>query len=160
MTSRPENEAVLAFLEMEQLPEWKETDSPWIVEGYSLHTHPDLCERVENINAAAAGGTEFRYLYGKPALIAANGVIVAFATGTHTFCVRLRREECMDELVAARNEKLSRFPVLRMKQLELDALTSGEWTRLDPWAIAYPSDEGVALLAEHVAKAERKARSS
>ena len=146
---------MLAYLETEQLPSWRESASPWIVEGYSLQTHPDLCERVEAINTALNGLTEFRYLFGRPVLIAANRVIVAFATGTHTFCVRLRREDCAVELVADLREPPSRFAVLRAKQLELDALTSAGWTRLDPWALEVPKDEGVARLAEQVEKAVR-----
>src|SRR5437764_12574806 len=72
---RRENEAVLAYLETEQLPSWRESDSPWIVDGYLLSTHPDVCERIETL-AAGAGG-----------------VIVAFGAGTHIFCLRLPREE-------------------------------------------------------------------
>jgi hypothetical protein len=129
-----ENEEVLAYLRTEQLESWKESTSPWIVEGYALTTHPDLCERVEQINAALGGVTEMRYLFGKPALLTQDGIIIAFATGTYVFCVRLRREDCAPELIGERREPLSRFPVLRRKQLELDALTAEKWTRLDPWA--------------------------
>lgn len=75
-----------------------------------------------------------KFLFGKPALLTRDGVIVAFATGTYVFCVRLRREERAPELIGERREPLSRFPVLRRKQLELDALAAGQWTRLDPWA--------------------------
>ena len=89
-----ENEAVLAYLYVEQLPSWRDSTSVWVVDGYSLSTHPDLCERVEEINAAAREPAQFRYLYGKPVLTAENGVIVAFANGTHTFCVRLPVGEC------------------------------------------------------------------
>ena len=89
----PENEAVFGYLYVEQLPSWRTSKSIWIVDGYSLATHPDLCERVQAINHAAGEPATFRYLYGKPALIAENGVIVAFANGTHTFCVRLPAED-------------------------------------------------------------------
>jgi hypothetical protein len=57
------------------LPSWRESSSPWIVDGYALSTHPDLCERVEAL-AEAAGGR------------------LAFDAGTHIFCLRLPREEC------------------------------------------------------------------
>ena len=80
----PENEAVLAYLEVEQLPSWRTSESPWIVEGYPLATHPDLCDRVAEVNTAAGEKATFRYLYGAAALIAENGVIVAFAAGTST----------------------------------------------------------------------------
>jgi hypothetical protein len=139
---RRENEAVLAYLETEQLPSWRESDSPWIVEGYLLTTHPDLCERIEAL-AATAGGT-FGYLYGKPVVVADGGVIVAFAAGTHIFCLRLPREEC-EPLVVTREDPPARHPLLRRKQLEREALTAGGWTRVDPWADGASSALAVAL---------------
>jgi hypothetical protein len=149
----PENRAVMTYLYVEQLPSWRTSKSIWIVDGYSLSTHPDLCERVEQINDAAGMPATFRYLYGKPALIAANGVIVVFANGTHTFCVRLPAAECDPELLAPPREVDSRFPALARKQRELDALTAIEWTRLDPYTVDVPRDEGLARLADHVARA-------
>jgi len=150
---RAENDAVLRYLWVEQLPSWRTSKSIWIVDGYSLATHPDLCERVERINDAAGTPATFRYLYGKPALIAANGVVVAFAKGTHTFCVRLPAGACDTDLLAPPREADSRFPALAQKQRELDALTAGEWTRLDPYSVNMPRDEGLARLADHVARA-------
>ena len=88
---RRENEAVLAYLETEQLPSWRESTSPWVVDGYALSTHPDLCERVEAL-AGAAGG-RFGYVYGRPAVATEDGVMVAFAAGTHIFCLRLPSDE-------------------------------------------------------------------
>jgi hypothetical protein len=136
---RPENEAVLAYLETEQLPSWRESDSPWIVDGYALSTHPDLCERVEAL-AATAGG-RFGYLFGRPVVVGDCDVIVAFAAGTHIFCIRLPRAEC-GSLVVTREDEPARYPLLRRKQLELEALVAGEWTRVDPWA-----DEASTALA-------------
>jgi hypothetical protein len=136
---RPENDAVLAYLEIEQLPSWRETDSPWIVEGYLLSTHPDLCERVEVLAATAGGGT-FGYLFGRPVVVAGDGVIVAFGAGTHIFFLRLPRQEC-GPIVATRADEPARQPLLRRKQLELEALVAGEWTRVDPW-----SDEAATAL--------------
>lgn len=149
----PENEAVFGYLYVEQLPSWRTSKSIWIVDGYSLATHPDLCERVQAINHAAGEPATFRYLYGKPALIAENGVIVAFANGTHTFCVRLPAEDCDAELFAPPREPDSRFRVIAQKQRELDALTAAGWTRLDPYTVNVPKDEGLARLADHVARA-------
>jgi len=136
----PENEAVLAYLETEQLPSWRESDSPWIVDGYSLSTHPDPCERVEAL-AASAGG-EFGWLYGRPVVVAERGTIVAFGAGTHIFCLRLPREEC-GPLVVTREDPPARHPLLRRKQLELEALVAGDWTRVDPW----PAGASDALAA-------------
>ena len=148
-----ENDAVLDYLYVEQLPGWKTSKSVWIVEGYSLSTHPDLCDRVKEINEAAGAPATFRYLYGKPALLAENGVVVAFANGTRTFCVRLQSRACDPELLAPPREVDSRFPVIARKQQELDALTAGGWTRLDPYTVAVPQEEGLARLADHVSRA-------
>ena len=160
-----EDEAVLAYLESEQLPSWRGSPSPWIVEGYSLTTHPDLCDRVTDVNAAAGNEAEFGYLYGKPVLVAQNGVIVTFANGTHTFCVRLPVAECGRELVVTAEDDAKRYGVssgsihalVRKKRLQLDALTQRDWTRLDPYAIAVPRAEGLARLAAHLERALERA---
>ena len=136
---RPENVAVLGYLETEQLPSWRASDSPWIVDGYALSTHPDLCERVETL-AAAAGGA-FGYLVGRPVVVGEGDVIVAFGAGTHIFCLRLPRAECA-AVAVTREDEPARHPLLRRKQLELKALVAGEWTRVDPWA-----DEAADALA-------------
>src|SRR5205085_5478134 len=110
VAARRENDAVLAYLFTEQLPSWRESASPWVVDGYALSTHPDLCERVEAL-AGAAGG-RFGWVYGRPAVATDDGVLVAFGAGTHIFCLRLSRQECGALVVP-----------------ELDALVAGEWTR-------------------------------
>jgi hypothetical protein len=104
------------------LPSWRESTSPWVVDGYALATHPELCERVAAL-AEAAGG-RFGYVYGRPVVVREDDVIVAFGAGTHIFCLRLPREECGPLAVP-----------------ELDALVSGEWTRVDPW----PAQTAAAL---------------
>src|ERR687883_574437 len=83
---RRENEAVLAYLETEQLPSWRESDSPWIVDGYALSTHPDLCERVKAL-AAMAGG-RFGYFSGGPVGGGAADFTGASAAGPHFFSPR------------------------------------------------------------------------
>jgi hypothetical protein len=155
----PENDAVLRYLWVEQLPGWRTSKSIWIVDGYSLATHPDLCDRVKEINEAADRPAVFRYFYGKPALVADNGVIVAFAQGTHIFCLRLPDDECDPELLAPPRDADSRFPVIAQKQHELDALTAGEWTRLDPYTVNVPREGGLSRLAAHVSRAVATAMS-
>ena len=55
------NEAVLRYLEVERVAP-PDTDGPWVIDGYSLATHPDLCDRVKTVNEAAGAPAEFRYL--------------------------------------------------------------------------------------------------
>src|ERR1700693_587661 len=88
----PRNEAVLRYLEVERVAP-PGTKTVWVIDGYSLATHPDLCERVDEVNTAAGNAAELRALSGKPALVTADDVIVAFGGGTYVFAVRLPRNE-------------------------------------------------------------------
>ena len=45
----PRNEAVLRYLEVERVAP-PDTNSAWVVDGYSLSTHPKLCDRVKELN--------------------------------------------------------------------------------------------------------------
>jgi hypothetical protein len=69
--------------------------------------------------AEAAGG-RFGYVYGRPVVATADGIIVAFGAGTHIFCLRLPREEC-----------------------DLEAPVGCDWTRVDLW----PAETAAALAA-------------
>jgi hypothetical protein len=152
----PRNEAVLAYLEVEPVASL-DTNTAWVIGGYSLSTHPDLCDLVKEVNEAAGQPAQFRYLYGKPALVADNGVIVAFGGGTYVFCVRLPQVEVDPRLVGERKEKLAEHPLLREKQLQLEALVEGDWTRIDPWTVEVPKDEGLQQLATHLQRAVENA---
>ena len=81
--------------------------------------------------AGLAGG-RFGWVYGRPAVATAAGVLVAFGAGTHIFCLRLPRVEA-GPLAVTRADPPAKQPLLRRKQLELEALVAGEWTRVEPW---------------------------
>jgi hypothetical protein len=66
--------------------------------------------------AEAAGG-RFGWVYGRPAVATDDGVLVAFAAGTHIFCLRLPREKCGSLAVS-----------------EPAPFVADDWTRVDPWA--------------------------
>ena len=146
------NEDVLAYLETERVAS-PETNTAWVIDGYSLSTHPDLCERLREINEAAGEPATFEYRYGKPVLVASSGAIVAFGGGTYVFCVRLPRDAVEPSLVGERKEKLSDHALLREKQLQLEALVEGDWTRVDPWATELPRADALAQLADLVKRA-------
>jgi len=133
---------VLAYLQTERVAE-PETNGPWVKDGYSLATHPDLCERVEQLNEAAGSLAELKYLYGKPALITGDGVIVAFGGGTYVLAVRLPADEIGEALHGKIQDNRER----------LGALTSSGWTLVDPWAIALPKDERLDALAAVIRRA-------
>jgi hypothetical protein len=155
----PENDAVLGYLVSERMAS-PDTNTAWVIDGYSLSTHPDLCDRVKQINDAAGRPAGFRWIYGRPTLFAKNGVIVAFATGTYVFCLRLPRSEVDARLVGERKEDLSAHELLRRKQEELDALVSGDWTRVDPWTVDVPKAEGLRLLSSLLMHAVERVTSS
>lgn len=136
------NEAVLTYLEVERVAP-PDTNGPWVIDGYSLSTHPDLCDRVEEINAAAGEPAELRYLFGKPALVAANGVIVAFGGGTYVFAVRLPRSQVDPPLLGKIHDDAKK----------LEALTAHDWTLVNPWTVAVLKDEGLQQLAALVGRA-------
>ena len=155
----PENEAVFGYLYVEQLPSWRTSKSIWIVDGYSLSTHPDLCERVQAIMARL--GTPYYTRIDAPAtpdqkarlLKLSPGALAGAALAGEPIVAALAAEDCDAELFAPPREPDSRFRVIAQKQRELDALTAAGWTRLDPYTVNVPKDEGLARLADHVARA-------
>jgi hypothetical protein len=132
------NDAVLAYLEVERVAP-AGTNRLWVIDGYSLSTHPDLCERLEHLNDEAGKPAVFGYRYGRPVLDAAD-VIVAFAAGTHIMCVRVPRAEVDPRLLVEGGPDLG-----------------PDWTRVDPWTVEVPRTEGLALLAALIARAVRSA---
>ena len=114
-----------------------------MTDGYALATHPDLCERVEQLNEAAGHPAELRYLFGKPALVTANGVVVALGGGTYVFAIRLPADAVDQRLHGKIHDNRER----------LEALTSRGWTLVDPWAIALPKQEGLEALADLILRA-------
>jgi hypothetical protein len=142
----PRNEAVFRYLEVERVAP-PDTNTAWVIDGYSLSTHPDLCDRVKEVNEAAGEPAALRYLYGKPALMAANGVIVAFGGGTYVFCLRIPRSEVDPPLLGAIHDDTKR----------LKALTARDWTLVDPWTVDVLKDEGLRQLVALLTRAVENA---
>jgi hypothetical protein len=113
-----------------------DTNTLWVRGGYSVSTHPDLCELLRDL----AAGAELRFEFGRPVVVAANGAIVAFAAGTHILCVRVPRAAVDQRLVVEDGPELG-----------------PEWTRVDPWTTAVPRAEGLAALAALVRRAVENA---
>jgi hypothetical protein len=142
----PRNKAVLDYLEVERVAP-AGTNGLWVVDGYSVSTHPDLCDRVREVNEAAGRPAELRHLYGRPALVAANGVIVAFGTGTYVLCVRVPRARVDPDLLGTIHDDASR----------LTTLTERGWTLVQPWPVDVPREEGLARVAGLVRRAVERA---
>ncbi|MFF4783542.1 hypothetical protein ACFY3E_19825 [Streptomyces griseorubiginosus] len=97
-------------------------------EGWELHTHPDLVQRLADL----APQWSVLATFGVPVL-AAKGIAAALAQGTGTLLVRLP-EAPTASLTPARPCPPLTDP-------------SGDWYSLDPWQGELPSVESKRLLA-------------
>ena len=83
----PANKLLLEDLKERAVPRQPSNTSPFDLDGYELHTHPDLVERLyalaKSLPPSCRGA-----IYGYPVL-AVNEVIFAVATGTHLLAMRL-----------------------------------------------------------------------
>lgn len=106
------------------------------LDGWQLHTHPDLQERF----VVLASGHPVGSAYGVPVL-SVGGVAAALAYGTSILLVR----------VAAPPENLASGG-------SLPPLTDGEWFSVDAWQADIPQAGGTARLGALVREAARHAR--
>jgi hypothetical protein len=121
----PQNTALLDLLRQEGVPEER---GAYAYEGWELHTHPDLVERLEDL----APQWPVLATFGVPVL-AAKGIAAVVAKGTDTLLVRLP-EAPAEPLKAA-----ERCPPLT---------DPGEgWYALSPWQGELPSAESRRLLS-------------
>jgi len=83
------NDPVKAALLRNATPEGPH--SGYSVDGYEVHTHPDLVERLRELMVYAPG-SRFEYVFGTPTLQNLKGDIFAAASGTFSICLRLEGE--------------------------------------------------------------------
>jgi hypothetical protein len=136
----PANRAVLARLRERAVA--RPADDPWALDGFELHTHPDLQERLDHVAAGQPGGRSVG-LYGVPVLIAAD-VVYAIAGGTSRVYLRIPAGPTRDEVVRHGGDA--------------DVDFGPEWVGADAWLSDLTSAEGTRLLASWVAAAGRAAR--
>ena len=101
---------LLAFLKAQGV---KGSGDVYDLDGWQLHTHPDLCEQLEKLCPACYGGR-----YGVPVLAGAEGVVFALALGTSTLAFRL--------------DGAARAEALEAGGREFREAGDG-WTAVDPW---------------------------
>ncbi|MFF7360595.1 hypothetical protein [Streptomyces sp. NPDC008125] len=131
---RPENLALLDHLRARAARPGGPHDMD--LDGWQLHTHPDLQERF----IVLASGHPVGSAYGVPVL-SAGGVAAAVAYGTGIVLVR----------VASPPENLAPGG-------SLPPLTDGEWFSVDAWQADIPQAEGTARLCALVREAVRHTR--
>ncbi|MDX6590915.1 MAG: hypothetical protein QOJ13_111 [Gaiellales bacterium] len=81
----PANEDLIEFLEGQAEP-----SASMDLDGFELHAHPDLCERLIGLaNELEEVPDGWHAVYGVPALATSDGVIYAFAIGVGGIGLRL-----------------------------------------------------------------------
>jgi len=83
--AHPRNAALLGFLKKTAV---KGTGDGYDLDGYELHTHPDLCDYLQAFNRYCYGGA-----YGTAVLADESGVIYAVARGTSFVAFQLEEPE-------------------------------------------------------------------
>jgi hypothetical protein len=83
--AHPRNAALLKALQKTAV---KGKGDVYDLDGYELHTHPDLCDHLQALNRPCYGGA-----YGVPVLANDRGVIFAVAHGTSFLAFRLPEPE-------------------------------------------------------------------
>jgi hypothetical protein len=137
------NQAVLEILRSRAGRRTPASSSPWDIDDFVLHSHPDLSERLEEVGTGLPGGGRYAGVCGHAALIDADRVIRVVVMGNAGLAIRVR-----DETVRADIARNSRFA------------WSGfgpDWVGADPWPRDLSKEEGTVRLRAwlDVAFAER-----
>ena len=131
----PGNDAVLDELGRNAEP--ASGESPYSIDAYVLHTHPDLCDRLLAL-ADGVGGVTAVGVYGIPCLIDGDRAIRVFARGTSSLW-----------LSAPAASRAALGPDESWPAPELGP----SWIRLDAWQTVRPSNVGTAWLRALVSAA-------
>lgn len=131
----PANRAVLAALRERAVA--RPLDDPWALDGFELHTHPDLQERLDQVALGQPGGRSVG-VYGVPVLTASD-VVYAVADGTSRIYLRIPPGATRDEVLRHGGDP--------------DAAYGSEWVGADAWLSDVPGAAGERLLASWVAAA-------
>jgi hypothetical protein len=123
LSETPANEDLLTFLRSRAQPG---KGGPYDLDGWELHTHPDLVERLEEI---CGSRKRVKPAYGV-VMVEVKEVALAVAMGTSVLLFRLPE--------APEGVKLGP-PV--------EPLTSRGWFSVNPWQSQLPSGEGLARLS-------------
>jgi hypothetical protein len=126
------NRAVLEILRSRAGRRTPASSSPWDIDDFVLHSHPDLSERLEEVGAGLPGGGRYTGVCGHAALIGADRVIRVVVMGNAGLAIRVRDEAVRTDV--ARN---SRFAWSGF---------GSDWVGADAWPRDLSKDEGTARL--------------
>jgi hypothetical protein len=122
------NRDVLAILATMSGPRTSRSSSPWDIDEFVLHSHPDLSERLEEVGRGLPGGGRYFGVYGHAVLLDPGLAIRVVAMGNAGFAIRVG-----DAGVRADIATWSRFAWDRF---------GPEWVGADPWPAGLPTDAG------------------
>jgi hypothetical protein len=83
---RSKNGHIIVVLETLARPE--NSRSGYAVDGFEVHVHPDLVERLHEL-ARYSPAAHFKYIFGTPVLCTSTGVVFAMARGTSSLILYL-----------------------------------------------------------------------
>ena len=126
------NHDVLATLATMAERRTPRSGSPWDIDDFVLHSHPDLSERLDEVGAGLPGGGRFVGVRGHAALLDAGLVIRVVAMGNAGFAIRVR-----DAAVRADIARHSRFAWGGF---------GPDWVGADAWPADLPTDDGTARV--------------
>lgn len=125
------NAAMLDYLRAHSGPRTSRTASPWDIDGFELHSHPDLSERLDELAAGVPGGNRFRGVYGYAALIDDRDVLRVVALGNAGLAMRIEDPGVRADIAAN-----SRFSWESVEG----------WIGADPWPVDLPLEEGTTRV--------------
>lgn len=132
------NEAVLDALgSAAELAEPSAGPSPYALDAFVLHAHPDLCDRLLEVSEGI-DGTSAVGVFGLPCLVDRGRILRAYARGTSSLWLRL---------AASTRGQLGPDEAWPATELGPD------WVRVDAWQTVRPSAEGTAWVRRLVAAA-------
>ncbi len=86
------NANVLAAVQTTAKPKQRTPSDPYVVDGYELHTHPDLVDRLRNLMASTPEA-KLEFAFGVPMLCTPAGRVFATAGGTFSLSLLLPEGE-------------------------------------------------------------------
>ena len=127
LEAEPRNEGVIAALRPRATSREGRGPSAWNLDGYELHTHPDVGERLEEL-VAAVPRVRVVPLLGY-ICAARDDVVVAVGEGTGRLALRLATAACPPELEPQDHPEFG-----------------DDWCAVEIWQTDLPTERGRELL--------------